>query len=186
MLKLNQENRLMESPSTDSSLEHCLTRMGDGDKSALEEIYHHTRAAVYGYALSLLKNVHDAEDVLQECYLKLCSAAAAYRKQGKPMAFLLRIVRNLCYDRLRDRQRRESDLSSELAAMSAWPNLSEEDRVTLRACLEELRDEERQVILLHVLGGFRFHEIASFTEEPLSTVLSRYHRAMKKLRIQLS
>ena len=70
--------------------------------------------------------------------------------------------------------------------MSAWPNLSEEDRVTLRACLEELRDEERQVILLHVLGGFRFHEIASFTEEPLSTVLSRYHRAMKKLRIQLS
>jgi RNA polymerase sigma-70 factor (ECF subfamily) len=141
---------------------------------------------VYGYALSLVKNVHDAEDVLQECYLKLCSAAAAYRKQGKPMAFLLRIVRNLCYDRLRDRQRRESDLSSELAAMSAWPNLSEEDRVTLRACLEELRDEERQVILLHVLGGFRFHEIASFTEEPLSTVLSRYHRAMKKLRIQLS
>ena len=58
--------------------------------------------------------------------------------------------------------------------------------MTLRAYLEELRHEERQVILLHVLGGFRFHEIASFTEEPLSTVLSRYHRAMKKLRIQLS
>ena len=56
----------------------------------------------------------------------------------------------------------------------------------IRSCLEGLNEHEQQAVLLHVLGGFRFHEIASFTGEPLSTVLSRYRRAMKKLRVLLS
>ena len=168
-----------------SSMADCLGRMAAGEAEAFEEIYRGTRGAVYGFALSLLKNAHDAEDVLQECYLKLCADPAAYRAQGKPMAYLLRVTRNLCLDRLRFRQRRGEESLSEGPVYPA-SGLSAEDRLVIRSCLEGLNDSEQQAVLLHVLGGFRFHEIASFTGEPLSTVLSRYRRAMKKLRVLLS
>ena len=185
MLQRNQTKTDWGSRTADASLEACLTRMSVGDENALGEVYRQTRAAVYGYALSLLKNAHDAEDVLQECYLKLCADPAAYRAQGKPMAYLLRVTRNLCLDRLRLRQRRGEESLSEGPVYPA-SGLSAEDRLVIRSCLEGLNDSEQQAVLLHVLGGFRFHEIASFTGEPLSTVLSRYRRAMKKLRVLLS
>ena len=178
-------NRNVHDRAADVSLEAWLSRMGAGDESVLGEVYGLTRAAVFGYALSLLKNTYDAEDVMQECYLKLCADPTAYQAQGKPMAYLLRLVRNLCIDRLRSRQRRgEANLPDE--PMFPAAGLTPEDRLVVRSCLEGLGDREQQVILLHVLGGFRFHEIASFTGEPLSTVLSRYRRAMKKLRVLLS
>lgn len=181
----NQSNRYLNAQAADVSLEACLERMGAGDEGALGEVYHLSRTAVYAYALSLLKNVHDAEDVLQECYLKLCADPVGYRAEGKPMAFLLRIARNLCLDRLRSRQRRGEEPLSDAPLYSA-DRLSSEDRLVIRSCLEGLNENEQRAVLLHVLGGFRFREIASFTGEPLSTVLSRYRRAMKKLRVLLS
>ena len=178
-------NRRDHDRAADVSLEAWLSRMGDGEQSALGEVYRLTRAAVFGYALSLLKNAHDAEDVMQECYLKLCAEPTAYRAQGKPMAYLLRMVRNLCLDRLRSRQRRGEAALEDAPAYPA-AGLSPEDRLAVRSCLEGLGEGEQQAVLLHVLGGFRFREIASFSGEPLSTVLSRYRRAMKKLRVLLS
>ena len=50
----------------------------------------------------------------------------------------------------------------------------------------DLSDEERQIVMLHSVSGFRFREIASFLQLPLNTVLSKHHRAMKRLRRQLS
>ena len=52
----------------------------------------------------------------------------------------------------------------------------------VRACMEQLRDDERKVLLLHAVAGFRHREIAEFLDLPLSTVLSKYTRASKKLR----
>ena len=170
----------------DSSMADCLGRMAAGEAEAFEEIYRGTRGAVYGFALSLLKNAHDAEDVAQEVYLRLCADPKRYREEGKPMAYLLRLTRNLCYDRLRAHQLRGTEPLLEQAAPWADPALSQEDRLVIRSCLEGLREEEQRAVLLHVLGGFRFREIAAFEGEPLSTVLSRYHRAMKKLRKVLS
>ena len=70
------------------------------------------------YARQQTRSEHDAEDVLQECYLKLVSAPSAYQAQGKPMAYLLRIARNLCVDRLRLRQRRGEEALPETAITS--------------------------------------------------------------------
>ena len=67
-------------PEADSAaLDLCLSRISAGDQSALAELYDRTRSAIYGFALSLLKNVHDAEDVLQEVYLQVWQAAGRYR-----------------------------------------------------------------------------------------------------------
>jgi len=157
-----------------------------GDTSCLEALYHATRSAVYAFALSILKNSHDAEDVLQDCYLNIHAAASAYRSAGKPMAWILTITKNLCYQHLR-RQKHLADLPQE--DWEPWlahrEGLTPEDRAAIRQCMEGLADQERQIVVLHAVAGFRHREIGELLELPLSTVLSKYHRAIKKLREQL-
>ena len=102
------------------------------------------------------------------------------------MAWILTITKNLCYQILRDRQR-TADLPQEdwEPWLAANEGLSQEDRVVIRQCMENLTDEERQIVSLHAVAGFRHREIAEVLSLPLSTVLSKYHRAIKKLRQHL-
>ena len=164
-------------------LEERLRRLGQGDAAAMEEVYDGTHAAVYGFALSLLKNAHDAEDVLQDTYLRVYQSASGYRAQGKPMAWILTITRNLSLSVLRGRQggteRPFEDLEE---SFSTNPAFSPDDALALWAVLETLDAQERQLIMLHVLGGLKHRESAALLGLPLSTVLSKYTRALKKLK----
>lgn len=153
---------------------------------ALEQLYLLTKDAVYGYALSILKNTHDAEDVLHDCYLSVYHSALHYVSEGKPMAWIFTITRNLCLGRLRSRSR-FSDLPEEdwENYLEANEQVSWEDKIVLEHCLRDLAEDEREILLLHVLSGMKHREIAALTDRPLSTVLSRYHRALKKMRALL-
>ena len=53
-------------PDADAALEDCIARIAGGDKDALADLYNRTRPAVYGFALSIVKNAHDAEDILHD------------------------------------------------------------------------------------------------------------------------
>ena len=176
----------LPAPSTGdaAALDVCLARMADGDKDALSQLYAHTRPSVYGFALSILKNAHDAEDVLQDTYLQIWSAAGRYRAQGKPMAWILSIVRNLSLDRLRAQSHTEPLVPEDWQDRFAHtPAVTEEDRMTLQALLSALGDEERQIVILHALTGLKHREIAAVLQLPLPTVLSKYSRALKKLQL---
>jgi RNA polymerase sigma-70 factor (ECF subfamily) len=65
------------------------------------------------------------------------------------------------------------------------PDISPEDRHLLQIAMAALTDEERRVVLLHAVTGLKHREIAALLELPLATVLSKYHRAIKKLKKQL-
>ena len=167
----------------DTLLEQYLADMAGGDKTALEKLYQATSSAVFGFALSILKNPHSAEDVLQDCFVRIFHAAATYRPEGKPMAWMLTITRNLCMQALR-KESVAADLPQE-----EWENFlgaddggSVEERLVLKACLEQLSVDERQVLMLHAVAGYKHREIARQLDMPLSTVLSKYHRAVKKLK----
>ena len=67
-------------------LDYYLAQIANYDREALAEIYHLTSAAVFGFALSILKNMQDAEDVLHDTYLRIYAAAGGYKSMGKPMA----------------------------------------------------------------------------------------------------
>jgi len=171
-------------PDSDTRLEHCLTRIASGDREALALLYQQTHTAVYGFALSILKNRQDAEDVQHDAYLHIWNAAGGYRGRGKPMAWVLTVVRNLALDRLRSQKHTEpltwEDCQERFAAA---PGLSAEDRMTLSGLLTALSEEERQIVTLHALTGLKHREIAALLELPLPTVLSKYSRAIKKLRL---
>lgn len=165
-----------------AGLESLLLRMAVGDRDALESLYTETSAAVYGLALSVTKNAADAEDVLQETYLHAWSAAESYRSRGTPMAWLLTIAKNLALMKLRQGNRTTTLEAEEWALLPAAPSASPEDRLVLETALRRLGDEERQIVMLHAVAGMKHREIASLLDLALPTVLSKYHRALKKLR----
>ena len=167
------------SPEDDAVLDQCIARIAGGDQEALADLYSRTRPAVYGFALSILKNPHDAEDVLQETYIRLWGASEGYRPQGKPMAWLLRITRNLALSRLREGQKTTEFLPD--AQLPAPEGLPTEDRLLLQALLDRLPDQSRQILTLHAVSGLKHREIAALLDLPLPTVLSKYHRAVKAL-----
>ena len=72
-----------QDPDADAALEDCIARIAGGDKDALADLYNRTRPAVYGFALSIVKNAHDAEDILHDACLQVWNAAGGYRRQGK-------------------------------------------------------------------------------------------------------
>lgn len=168
--------------------DHLMARVAQGDHEALKALYSLTRTGVYGFVLSITGNFADAEDVTQETYLKAYQAAAAgrYQAMGRPMAWLLTIARNLARMKQREGSRRaclDDDALQHLA--QAPPALTAEDRLVLEAALDCLSEQERQVVMLYTASGLKHREIASLLSLPLSTVLSKYHRSLHKLRAKL-
>ena len=167
-------------------LDALLQGISEGNQVALEQLYRYTCSSVYSFALSILKNTHDAEDVLHDCYIAVWHGAGNYRSQGKPMAWLVTIARNLCLQRIRE-QNKTTDMPPDEWEFHLPDNgeLTMEDRSVLSACMEQLSDQERQIVTLHAVSGFKHREIAALLELPLSTVLSKYHRAIKRLKQHL-
>ena len=101
------------------------------------------------------------------------------------MAWLITITRNLCMEKLRERGKHsdipEEDWDKYLEQTPASP----EDRLVLEQCLKALDDSERQVVILHAVGGMKHRETAELLGLPLATVLSKYSRAIKKLKSKL-
>ena len=169
-----------------AELEELLLRIAQGEQQALEELYRRTRGAVYALALSFLKNAHDAQDVTQDAFVRVWEGAVQYRPQGSPMAWLLTIARNLARMKLRQGARQAELSEEEWEAIPAdSPSVTPEDRELLQTALAGLEDQERQVVLLHAVTGLKHREIAALLEMPLATVLSKYHRALKKLKNKL-
>ena len=174
----------ISSTSEMERLDRCISEIAqNGGHAPLEQLYLSIRDAVYGYALSILKNTHDAEDVLQDCCITIVQSAGQYRSFGKPMAWIMTITRNLCLGKLRGRSRfaeiPEEDWEPYLQSNE---RISMEDRVVLEHCLRDLQEDEREILLLHIFSGMKHREIAELTGRPLSTILSKYHRALIKMR----
>ena len=164
-------------------LQQLLLHIAGGERDALAELYQRTRTAVYGLALSYLKNAQDAQDLTQDVYVQVWDRAEQYRLIGSPMGWLLAVCRSLCLMRLRREERRTALSDEEWDAIPAQEcGLDADERALLQGALARLADEERRIVLLHAVTGMKHREIAALLELPLPTVLSKYHRALKKMR----
>ena len=165
--------------------EKLLLRIATGDQDAFRQLYQNTDRTIYGFILSILKNPQDAEEVMQETYIKVWTSASSYHAQGKPLAWMFTIARNLCYMKFRE-QKHQSDVGlDELNGTETGefcPQIENAaDKMVLKAALETLKEDERQIVLLKNSSGLKHREIADGLGMPLATVLSKYNRAMKKL-----
>lgn len=169
------------------SNEALLNYMTQGDQEAFKQLYQNTDRSIYSFILSIMKNPQDAEELMQETYLKIWTSPHLYKDHGKALAWMFTIARNLCYMRLRGRKR-ESDLSlDDLEQGELCPQIEGAvDRLVLKSALNILSEEERQIVLLRAGAGMKHREIASSLKMPLATVLSKYSRAIKKLEANMT
>ncbi len=160
--------------------------IANGEKEAFCTLYQQTKSAVFTYALSLLRNQADAEDAMQDTYLKIRSAAHLYRPEGKPMAWIFTITRNVCLMKMRQQNHFASFPVEEAPEALDFQQIEDiEDRIVLKTAFEVLSEDECQIIFLHAVTGFKHRQISEFLNIPLSTVLSKYRRGLKKLKSEL-
>lgn len=185
-MKAASQAELRWEPSDKSILESLLLQIAQGDRQALAELYQRTRGAVYATVLSYLNHADDAQDATQDVYLQIWDNADKYRPKGTPMPWILTVARNLAGMRLRQRAHQgQLDEDGWNAIPARQEAVSPEDRMLLQSALAVLQPEERRIVLLHAAAGLKHREIAQVLRLPLSTVLSKYHRAVRKLNAQM-
>ncbi len=167
----------------DAALENFINAVAAGDREALGQLYEETRTAVFAFALSIVKDRQDAEDILQEVYVKVWQSAPSYRPMGKPMAWILTITRRFALMDLRRKERAVPVTPEDWERMFADERTPDaEDALILGSLLELLEEDEREIVVLHAVAGMKHRESAQILDMGLSTVLSKYSRALKKLR----
>jgi len=168
-------------------IESLILGVSQKETDAFEKLYLETKTSVYALALSILKRPQDAEDVMQDTYLNIYAAAYKYLPKGKPMAWILRITRNLAFDKLRQKSRMELQLEDQWMKIEAGGGSEEPDvdKLLLEAVMKNLPEVERQIVVLHSITGLKHREIAKILEIPLSTAISKYHRSLSKLKKML-
>lgn len=147
--------------------------------------------AAYNLARWLTRNDADAEDVVQESYLRAFKFFGGFRG-GDARAWTLKIVRNVCYSWLQKNRSQEmtGEFNEELHSVeSCNPEtvlLEKIDRQMLKQILDELPVEFREIVVLRELEGLSYKEISSIADLPLGTVMSRLARARRRLQNDLS
>jgi RNA polymerase sigma-70 factor (ECF subfamily) len=148
--------------------------------------------AAYNLARYLMRNEAEAEDVVQSAYLRAVSHFASFRG-GDGRTWLLTIVRNSCYDRMRKRGA-SHDADFDEAVHSGGKQDPDPERALLltertelvRKSLAELPAESREVLVLRELEELTYREIANIVGIPMGTVMSRLSRARERLQETLS
>jgi RNA polymerase sigma-70 factor, ECF subfamily len=144
--------------------------------------------AAYNLARWLVRDEHDAEDIVQEAYLRALRFFAGFRGDD-PRAWLLKIVRNTAFTWLKRNRPAdppvEFDENIHLASADA-PTLEasllrKADSAMIRAALDELPAEFREVVVLRDFEELSYKEIGDIAEIPVGTVMSRLARARTKL-----
>ena len=149
--------------------------------------------AAYNLARWLTSNDSDAQDVVQESYLRAFKYFGGFGGQGS-RAWLLRIVRNAFYDWLKQNRGKDTSEPFDEEMHSAMDEtrgpdgpllLEKADHELLHKAIAELPLEFREILVLRELEGFSYNEIAQLANIPLGTVMSRLARARERLRTQL-
>jgi RNA polymerase sigma factor (sigma-70 family) len=156
-------------------------------KYRMLQLLNHLDAA-YNLARWLTQNEHDAEDIVQDAYLRAIRHFGGFHG-GEGRAWLLTIVRNRCYDSARHKGVREpttpfdEDLHhTRQATLDPETSLLQKERAgLLREALAELPLELREVLVLRELEELSYREIASIARIPMGTVMSRLSRGRQQL-----
>jgi len=172
-------------------LAQLLARCALNDRHAFERLYRETSAQLFGVVVRIVRDQDLACDVLQESYVKIWHRAGDFRlDKAKPMTWMSTIVRNQAIDWLRRSAHRPEVIEPVeelygLADESAGPaDLVGQDRENqaLHQCLQQLKDAQRQALMLAYFNGMTHEELARHLDTPLGTVKSWLRRGLQRLK----
>ena len=198
---------LAGTPSTvarDDSDEALMARYQKGDVRAFEVLLARHRRPVFNFILRFVRDPALAEDLLQECFLRVIKGVDAYEKQAKFTTWLYTIARNLCVDNSRRQKHRKAysldapmdagdgkdgatmlDVVADKGPAVDRQVISHELHGRLYEAINKLSEEQREVFLMREFLDMPFKDIAEVVGCPENTVKSRMRYALEKLRQEL-
>ena len=167
--------------------ERLISEAMTGSRRAFAELYDSCRDRLYRYALYRLGNPEDAEDAVSECVLAAWKSIGSLRSSKAFSSWIFRILSNCCASRIKgtiaSRENFEKICREDISLTGdASPSLA----IELSEALAELGSDEREIVLLSVIGGLNSKEIAEHTGLPAGTVRSKLSRSLAKMREFLS
>src|SRR6185437_8616283 len=162
------------------------------DRAAFRDLYGRTSAKLYGVTLRILKDRAEAEEALQEVYVKIWQRADRYVPGGfSPISWLVAVARNHALDVLRARKPRSDDIDLALGVADAGPDPEQAaanrgERARIDDCLGRLDADKADAVRGAYLDGFSYEELATRHEVPLNTMRTWLRRSLMKLRECLS
>lgn len=184
---------------TEVQFSTLMSRIAEGDRKALQEIYEEYMPYIYSVIFNVLKNKENAEDVCSDFFIKLMSFAGKYNSGNGHKGYMATIARNMSIDYLRKYGREDmiADFEMNMAdddseggisgkTMLDISENSPEDQVvsdlSVKEAIEELPPPEPEIINLKIMGELTFKEIASILKLPMGTVTWHYAKAINSLR----
>jgi len=166
-----------------------IARLQNSDLDALGELFERYRAQVYRTALAIVRDEAVAEDILQDCFLKVYGHASRIDVERSLAPWLYRVTVNLSYTWLSRGKGRRASLDN-VAERVASPMRQAPDQVTeqtelrqnVRRAIGELNIDQRVVVVLYYLNGLGLQDIAEILDLPVGTVKSRLYYARENLR----
>ena len=178
--------RTLETERRPGEVSRAVARAKQGDDAALRFLYTRYSGNVYGYARSIVRNDHDAEDVVQQVFTRMMTAIQSYEQRSVPFsAWLLRITHNMAIDYVR-RRTPIVDEPERPVAEDRPEFESHQLRGALQEALTELPDVQREILVLRHLGGYSPGEIAERLGRSENSVHGLHHRGRRTLQRALT
>jgi RNA polymerase sigma-70 factor, ECF subfamily len=169
------------------------------DEQAFELLVRRHQERIYGYLLGMVRDRATASDLFQDTFLRVVAAMrkerASYERQGRWLAWVMRIARNAALDHARRRKKWQDVESDDDDGYSYWDSLADDAvlphdmrvheadrRAWLERCIDQLPEEQREVLLLRHETDLTFREIAELTGVSINTALGRMRYALLNLK----
>ena len=160
----------------------AVKKIASGDMTALSVLYEKTGRQVYSLAYSILGREGEADEVMQETFIKIMDCANTYdEKRGNARSWVLAIGRNVAMNRLKRRRLSDYDeLSESVGARDDFAGVENSDEVSRLLAL--LNSSERQIVVLRAVERLKFNDIGGIVGQSGDAVRMKYARALEKLR----
>ena len=174
--------------SDTADIADLIARCALRDRGAFRDLYGRTSAKLYGVTLRILKDRSEADEALQEVYVKIWQRADRYVPGGySPISWLVAVARNHALDVLRARKPQSDDIDMALDLADAGPNpeqaaVDSGERSRIDNCLGQLDVEKADAVRGAYLDGFSYEELATRHKVPLNTMRTWLRRSLLKLR----
>lgn len=178
--------------TTTDDVEKMIAQVGLGDRAAFSSLYDATSAKLFGVCLRILNDRAEAEDALQDAFVRIWQKAGSYAANGySPMTWLITLTRNLAIDKLRTRKAGSVDIDEvhDLSDSGPTPEaaaVASSERAQIDGCLDELEADRAGAVRGAYLEGHSYNELAAQYDVPLNTMRTWLRRSLAKLKDCLS
>ncbi|MBL4786383.1 MAG: sigma-70 family RNA polymerase sigma factor [Cohaesibacteraceae bacterium] len=174
--------------ATPGDIAKLIGRTALGDRNAFDALYAHTSAKLFGVLLRLLRDRAEAEDALQEVYIKIWQRSSQYaQSESSAMSWLIVIARYHAIDRLRARKMPLLPIDDSFEIVDKAPDpeasaLASSQRAQIDECLARLEKQKANAIRGAYLEGYSYQELANKNDIPLNTMRTWLRRSLLKLK----